>query len=244
MGRQNKTKCKTEELKSNINKTAFNIYFSSNFVFFVSSARTSCSIVLIFSLTWSHFILSPFPLNTNLKSYFFSASSMHCFYLLTITETTLWLVFSFCFKVLMSEVICLPFSLSFFLFCFLVHIIKIGYITLTCTLNTLTVGLVIWVVCGSKLFANEWFLTSLFAIAPSDDMSIFKSSPHGSLLMAHSQNKFDNKVQLFTVKHIILFQTYCHWVWHVLVLLIKCREVSKYLVTLSCTANVQGHKVF
>ena len=51
MGRQNKTKCKTEELKSNINKTAFNIYFSSNFVFFVSSARTSCSIVLIFSLT-------------------------------------------------------------------------------------------------------------------------------------------------------------------------------------------------
>lgn len=114
MGRQNKTKCKTEELKSNINKTAFNIYFSSNFVFFVSSARTSCSIVLIFSLTWSHFILSPFPLDTNLKSHFFSASSMHCFYLFTITETTFWLVFSFCFKVLMSEVICLPFSLSFF----------------------------------------------------------------------------------------------------------------------------------
>ena len=50
-GRQNKTKFKTEQVKNNVNKAAFNIFFSSSFFFFTLSARTSCSIVFISSLT-------------------------------------------------------------------------------------------------------------------------------------------------------------------------------------------------
>ena len=81
-GRENKTRFETEQLKNNINKAAFNIWFSRNlFLLLSSSARMSCSIVLNSSLTWSHFLLSQFPLTTNTESHFFSASSMYCVFL-------------------------------------------------------------------------------------------------------------------------------------------------------------------
>ena len=80
--RQNKTKCKTKQLKNNINKTAINIYFLGKFFFLDSSARTSCSIVFSSFLTWSHFLLSPFPLAIHVKWSFFSKpNALHIFLL-------------------------------------------------------------------------------------------------------------------------------------------------------------------
>ena len=43
------------------------------------------------------------------------------------------------------------------------------------SLNVVTIEFVIWIVRGLKLFANKWYLTSLFTITPSSDMFMFSA---------------------------------------------------------------------
>ena len=117
-GRENKTRFETEQLKNNINKAAFNIWFSRNLFLLSSSARMSCSIVLNSSLTWSHFLLSQFPLTTNTRvTLFFSK-----FHVLRV----------FVLNHVRGNMLSFPFIFCLYLF---IAIIKIGCITLACTLK-------------------------------------------------------------------------------------------------------------
>ena len=77
---------------------------------------------------------------------------------------------------------------------------------------------------------------------------------YGCLSMAHrlilitKDNSLYGKTQFFNIKIImtisILFKLTAIEFGMFQFILIKRREVSKYVVTLCCTANAQGHKVF
>ena len=78
----------------------------------------------------------------------------------------------------------------------------------------MTIEFVIWIVRGLKLFANKWYLTSLFTITPSSDMFMFSAqllilSPLSKaacpwlivrIILITKDNSLDGKTQFFNTK--------------------------------------------